>query len=130
MNNGLPEIIIAGIDVREHGDIEYKKMISEYLPAVERIKKEVAEAKAAADAKERQRIADEAKAAAEAEAKAKADAEAKAEAERQLAMGDEEKYKQFLQEVNELCVKYQFKSEKYKKMYSDWVLSISKIATK
>lgn len=74
-----------------------------------------AEAKAAAERAEREKV--------ERELQAKRDAEARAEAERlakieaELSMGDRAKFNHFLNDLENLTTKYEFKSKKYKTLY-------------
>ena len=89
--------------------------------------REEAEKKAAAERAERERL--------EAELRAKKEAEEKAEAERLAAIeaeakkGDEDKVKDLISNLQEISVKYQFKSRKNQKMYSDVQALIEKVVT-
>lgn len=87
--------------------------------------REVYEAKLENERKERERIAAELKAKEEAERKAKAEEEERIQAE--LNMGDADKVKGLIYELNFLKKKYVFRSKKNQKMYSDVGLLIDKV---
>ncbi len=91
----------------------------------ERKEKESYEAKLKKEREEREKAEDELKAKAEAEQKARDEEDARIQAE--LNMGDADKVKGLIYELNFLKSKYVFKSQKNKKMYSDVGLLIDKV---
>lgn len=95
--------------------------------AKERKEREAYEAKLKAERDARAKAEAELKAAAEAERKAAAEAEALKQSE--LNKGDAEKVKDLISDLNALKSKYQFKSEKNKKMYVSVSVLIDKVVT-
>lgn len=95
--------------------------------AKERKEREAYEAKLKAERDARAKAEAELKAAAEAERKAAAEAEALKQSE--LNKGDAEKVKDLISDLNALKSKYQFKSEKNKKMYASVSVLIDKVVT-
>ena len=94
---------------------EKRRAEIEKIEASIRAAKAKAEAKAAAERAEREKIEKELQAKRDAEAKAEAERLAKIEAE--LSMGDRAKFNHFLNDLENLTTKYEFKSKKYKTLY-------------
>ena len=96
---------------------EETRLENERLKAEVQKQKEEADAKLKKEQEEKAKIQAELKAKQDAEAKAKADEEARIEAE--ANMGDKEKVQSLIQDLGMIKVKYQFKSKKNQKMFSD-----------
>lgn len=96
---------------------EETRLENERLKAEAQKQKAEADAKLKAEQEEKAKLQAELKAKQDAEAKAKADEEAKAEAE--ANMGDKQKVESLISDLTSIKSKYQFKSKKNQKMFSD-----------